>query len=308
MGPLLFTLYVAPIANIITRHNVRQAQYADDTQLSVALESDSSLLDLNRCFCSLQTWFNINGLSLNPDKSEAVIVGTDARQRLEGPIDSVQLNQTTIPVSKCVKTLGVVLDNTLSFDEHVEHVCKSTNYHIRALRHIRKHVTRNDAATIATAMVSSRLDYCNAVLCGASAKNIAKLQRIQNTLARVVACKRRRDHITPVLAELHWLPVAARIDFKIALLTFKAIKTRQPAYLQELLHFRAPVRHTRSSEHNVLDDKVVTTEFSSRAFCHAAPAIWNGLPHNITDDLSCSVAVFRRRLKTHLYGRSFPNN
>ena len=102
------------------------------------------------------------------------------------------------------------------------------------------------------------------------------------------------DHITPALAKLHWLPVAARIQFKIALLTFKPIKTEQPVCLHELLQFRATVRHTPSSGHNILDDKVVRTEFSSRVFCHATPIIWNSLPRTITDDLSCSVSVVRR--------------
>jgi hypothetical protein len=72
LGPLFFMLYVAPTANIIDHHNVRHAQYADDTQLFVALESDSSLFDVNRCFCSLQRRFDINGLSLNPDNSKAI--------------------------------------------------------------------------------------------------------------------------------------------------------------------------------------------------------------------------------------------
>jgi len=309
LGPLFFTLYVAPTANIIDHHNVRHAQYADDTQLFVALESDISLSDVNRCFCSLQRWFDINGLSLNPDKSEAIIFGTAARHRVEGgSIDSITLNNNTqIPVSKSVKSLGVVLDNSLSFDKHIEHVCKSANYHLRALRHIRKYLSTDDAATVATAMISSRLDYCNAVLHGISAKNIAKLQRIQNTLARSVSCSRRRDHIAPVLADLHWLPIAARIEFKIALLTFKTLTTQQPAYLHELLQIHSSGRQTRSSDHNFLAVNRVHTEFASRAFCHAAPTIWNCLPTNLTDDLNCSVAVFKRKLKTVLFSRSFPN-
>ena len=131
----------------------------------------------------------INGLSLNSDKSEAeaVVVGTNTRKRLMESIDSIQLNQMRIPVPICMKNLGFILASTLSFNKHVDNVCKSANYHIRALRHIRKCVTRNDAVTVETAMVSSRLDYCNSVLYSVSAKNIAKLQYIQNTLARVAA-------------------------------------------------------------------------------------------------------------------------
>ena len=104
---------------------------------------------------------------------------------------------------------------------------------MKALRHIRKLLPVDAAKTVACTMVAGRLDYCNAVLYGTSSANIDKLQRLQNSLARVVTNTRRRDHITPVLADLHWLPVRYRIEYKIALITFKALTTQQPQYLLE---------------------------------------------------------------------------
>src|SRR5258706_7514470 len=166
-------------------------------------------------------------------------------------------------------------------------------------------VKTDDAISVATAMVSSRLDYCNSVLYGTTAKHIGKLQRVHNALARIVARSSRRDHIMPVLAELHWLPIAARIEFKLAMLTFKTLQTKQPAYLYELLHFNVPARQTRSSVHNKLLEIGVRTNFASRAFCHAAPALWNSLSTDITDDLNCSVNAFKCKLKTYLFARSF---
>jgi len=103
-------------------------------------------------------------------------------------------------------------------------------------------------------MIAGRLDYCNAVLYGTSSANIDKLQRLQNSLARVVTNTRRRDHITPVLADLHWLPlpVRYRIKYKIALITLKALRTQQPQYLSELIrHYEAP-RQLRSRGVNIL--------------------------------------------------------
>ena len=137
-----------------------------------------------------------------------------------------------------MKSLSVTIDNKLSFDDHVNNVCKAAYFHIRALRHIRWCVTVNDAKTVATAMVSSRLDYCNSILYGISSSNLNKLQRVQNALARTVMGTKRHVHITRVLAELHWLPVSARIQFKIALLTFQSLTTHQPSYLLDLLQLR----------------------------------------------------------------------
>ena len=124
----------------------------------------------------------------------------------------------------------MTIDNTLSFDDHVNNVCKAAHFHIRALHHIRRCVSVDDAKLVATALVSSRLDYCNLILYGTSTSNLNKLQRVQNALARPVMMTKKCDHITPVLARLHWLPVTARIHFKIALLTFKTLTTHQPSY------------------------------------------------------------------------------
>jgi len=162
---------------------------------------------------------------LNPDKSEAIIIGTGARQRSEGSLEVIDLGNVHIQPSESIRSLGVVIDNTLSFDAYVNSVCKAVNYHAKALRHIRKSVTTDVALTIASTMVGSRLDYCNAILHGTSKSNIQKLQRAQNCIARIVTGTRRSEHITPVLARLHWLKIAERTEYKVALLTFKALTT-----------------------------------------------------------------------------------
>ena len=270
LGPLLFVLYVAPIADIIVSHGINHAQYADDTQLYIAIKGNDIPTAINDCFLALLNWFDMNGLSLNANKSEAVVIGTSARKRHEGSPEGLNLADVLIPVSNSVKSLGVTIDSELLLDQHVGNVCKSAYYHIRALRHIRKCISTDNAKSIAVSMVSSRLDYCNALLYETSKSNIARLQRVQNTLARVVTSTRRRDNITPVLADLHWLPITARIEYKIALLTYKTLTTQQPSYLYELLHLYRPARQLRSTEHNRLDDHVVKTVFASRAFSHAA--------------------------------------
>ena len=156
-----------------------------------------------------------------------IVIGTGARNRREGEIGMTTLGDAQIPVSKTVKSLGITLDDNLSFNAHVDNVCKAAHFHIRALRHIRGCIDEETACMVASSMVGSRLDYCNSVLHGTSAENLGKLQRVLHALARVVSGTRRSDHITPVLARLHWLPIAARITFKIALLTFKAITTKK---------------------------------------------------------------------------------
>jgi hypothetical protein len=123
---------------------------------------------------------------------------------------------------------------------------------------------------------------------------------VQNTFARIVTGANKSDNIKPIHARLHWLPIASRIDFRIALLTFKAVTrtSKQPDYVSELVYFNIPTRQLRSSSRNLLQASACKTVFATRAFFHAAPAIWNKLPCELTNDIS-SVNVFKRRLKTH---------
>jgi Reverse transcriptase (RNA-dependent DNA polymerase) len=164
LGPLLYALYVAPLASVIASFNVSHMQYADDTQLYIALEGSATTTIMESCLCAIKEWFTMNGLSLNPGKSEAIVTGTSARQRTGVAMDSVILDAISVPTSSSVKSLGVKIDNSLSFNEHVATVYQGAYYHIKALRHIRKCLTDDDAEHFATAMVTARLNYCNSVL------------------------------------------------------------------------------------------------------------------------------------------------
>ena len=144
-------------------------------------------------------------------------------------LGSVNISGTTVPLTTQIKLLGVTLDQSLSFDSHITALSKSCFYHIRALHHIRPILSEGTANLIASALVSSRLDYANACLFGISNKNLSRIQRIQNTLARVVTFSRSRSSTAPLLKHLHWLPVSARIHFKIALLTFKSLHAIAPS-------------------------------------------------------------------------------
>ena len=129
-----------------------------------------------------------------------------------------------------LKSLGVTLDATLSFDEHIATVVKACNYHLRALRHIRRCITQDIASTIACSIVGSRIDYCKGLLFEASGKEFNRLQRVQNNLARAVfdiGIRKLHDsgrRYFDLLRELHWLPVQARVTYKVALLCFKCYK------------------------------------------------------------------------------------
>ena len=126
----------------------------------------------------------------------------------------------------------ITLDEYLAFNSHISNLSRFCFYHIRALRHICPSISEDVARTIiACSLVGCRLDYANCILLGASATNIKRLQRLQDTLGRVTTRQHSRVKISNTLKDLHWLHVSWRIDYKIANLTYEVLKTSQPLYL-----------------------------------------------------------------------------
>ena len=243
LGPLLFVLFISPIANVINSDQSNQNsivsfhQYAEDTQLYIGTNSStltSQIASIESCTQRVHYWLLNNGLHLNPSKSEAVAFYNPRPKTftaLAESIGTVSVAGSPIKLQSSIKNLGVYLDSTMSFDKQLSETCKACYFHIRALRHIRASLTAEASKTTAAPIVGSRLDFCNSLLAGTSVSNLTRLQLVQNTLAWLVAQKPRFCHITPVLPDLHWLPVRHRISFKIATVTFRVLQFQQPSYL-----------------------------------------------------------------------------
>jgi len=183
LGPLLFAVYCSPIADVIAHHGIQYHQYADDTQLHLAMHADNTSAGLSvlaKCTNDVRQWYLQNGLQLNPDKSEALIVGTTNQLRaVTSSVSSVSVAGVELPVADDIKVLGVVLDQRLTFHKHVSAVAQSCNYHAQAIRHIRHLLTMELAQTLACSLILSRIDYYNAVLHGAASRSCSKYRTTQ---------------------------------------------------------------------------------------------------------------------------------
>ena len=163
-------------------------------------------------------------------------------------------------------------------------LCGVAFYHLHSIKRIRKHLSRESTDMLVHAFITSRVDYCNSLLYGLPNYQFNKLQRVLNASARLVCNAPRFCHISPLLRGLHWLPVKARIQFKILLITFKAIHGLAPKYLCELLTFKSSLYDLRSSGSIlVLSMPAVRskTMLGDRAFMVAAPTLWNCLPKEL---------------------------
>ena len=177
-------------------------------------------------------------LKMNDDKTELVAIGT--RSKLSQVIPNIApmfISGCDIPFSQSFRNLGFYLDETLSMDAHIKYLCRILFCQLRRIGKIRSFLSTDAANKLALSLILSRLDYCNSLLAGLPDNKLNKLQPIQNHAARLVLRKSRHESATTLLRTLHWLPVKARIQYKIACLCFQCIyQNSMPPYISDLLH------------------------------------------------------------------------
>ena len=198
---------------------------------------------------------------------------------------------------------GFTLDCHLTMNAHVSNIARTCYFELRRLAYIRRFLTSTATATLVSAFVLSRIDYCNSLLFGSTLDVTSHLQRIQNYAARVILRLPMSSRITIHLKSLHWLPVKVRSTYKIACLCFHCHSSTAPSYVTDMLH-KKPLhtRNTRSSSYTMpLLNRPAHSKatLGDRSFSFASSSVWNSIPN----DVKCapSLSSFKSRLKTYLF-------
>ena len=249
-------------------------------------------------------WMLKNFLYLNDDKSEVLLIASNSNhQKLSVPF--VSIGDEKIVTASSAKNIGFIFDKFMDGKLQVSNTCKSAWYHLRNIGKVRHYLDEKATEQLVHSFVSSKLDINNALLYGLPDNLLKKLQTVQNAAARIVLRAPKMCHITPLLVQLHWLPVKKRIDYKIILLVFKALHSLAPQYIADLLQCKK--HHSRSLRSDTMGLLVVprshSATYGDRNFRHAAPLLWNTLPQDMRDcdDLN----MFKGLLKTWLFRQAY---
>ena len=301
LGPPLFNIYTRSFPNTMVRMVEYSIDgYADDHQLwkqfNLLFQVEVLGKNLNSCFQVIDDWMKKFFLKLNASKTKIMVVAPPNIKK------DIIINGTFIS-GKCVrfveyaKNLGVLLDDELSFRFQVDKVVSSSFNTIRLLSRIKHFLNTKQLNTLVCSLIFSKLDYCNVLYYGLNANVIQKLQRVQNSAARLVLKVNQYDrrNSDEMFHELHWLKIRERIIFKVLLIVHKCVNKDAPEELCDLFQF------VQSDRTRKLMSPRCEGQYGDRALQICGPKLWNALPLSLR--LKKSTDEFKRSLKTFLFSK-----
>ena len=285
------------------REQIPYQLFADDNQLLNSVRCGDNpgcaamVANTEGGISEIQKWLTQNWLALNAPKTDMInIVST----RRSGSIAGITIDVVWIPNSDCVKDLGVWLDGGMDLQTQMKKVCSAAYASLHKIGRIRAFLDKSSTERLVNAFVTSRLDFNNGILFGLPDKSLEPLQRVQNMAARMVCRRKKFDRITPILQELHWLPVKLRIKYKLLSVVHKSLNGVGPSYLADLL---CEVQgRTRAASSRDLVVKRTRSRYGDRSFSSCGPCLWNSLPHHLR---TLAEEDFKRELKTFLFEQYF---
>ena len=253
--------------------------------------------------CDVKAKATANKLKLNDSKTELMLVTSKRTKHFHNIPTSITIGSAQLSFKQSVKNLGFTLDCHLTMNAHVTNIARKCYFELRRLASIRRFLTSTATATLVSAFVLQRIDYCNSLLFGSTHDLTPHLQRIQNYAARVILCLPKLYSITTHLRSLHWLPVKVRSTCKIACLCYHFHGSAAPSYVADMPH-RKPshTRNTRSSSYTMpLNNRPAHSKatLGDRSFSFASSSVWNSIPN----DVRCapSLSSSKSHLKTYLH-------
>ena len=298
LGPLLFSIYMNDLPSVPQHCSVQC--YVDDTKLllSFRLHDQSRIVaEINQDLTRIRNWSFDNQLLLNPDKTKLLVCGSKHGAAKTRNFKLSFLGKQLAPV-EAARDLGVILDTSLTFDDHVTATVASCMSRLGQINRVKHCFDKRTLIIIINALVFSKLFYCSSVWSNTSQSNIAKLQAVQNFACRIVSGSKKYDHVTPIPKQLNWLPVKQHMYYRDSIMAFKCMNGLVPGYLSDQLIKRSSISTRKTRNSQLLNIPLFKTATGQRSFYYRMVSLWNALPQVIK--LSQSLAQFKTLIRKRL--------
>ena len=301
LSPLLFSIFINNISKVISSP---YHLYADDLQLyrhSYLSELPETIALLNDDLTAIQSWAETFGLSVNPKKSQAIIISSS---RLGSKINwnsvpKILFSGIQIPYHDKVRNLGLTFDSNMTWTSHINELSKRMHFSYRSLKRLQYFLPFKTKIMLAQCLLMPIIDYADVCYLDVTEELTNKLERLQNLAIRFIYGLRKYDHVSQFRAQLNWLPIRFRRDMHILSFLFKILNYQNfPSYLRSRFKILpTPARSRRSCVIPMLDFPKSNTKFLQKSFSVYAPLLWNNLPKSIQE--SQSIISFKSSLKEY---------
>ena len=293
LGPLLFIAYINDLPQHVST-NTTVSMYADDTAMYTTCRNVNELNRvLNNDLCNVSNWLARNKLSLNVAKTELIIIGS--KQRLSQINDgelNVHINETNLKRVKTCKHLGFIIDENLSWNEHVNQIeKKKAAFSLYTLRKASPVVPRNIMCMLYNCILLPHFDYGDNIWGTCNVSSHHKVQKLQNRAAKIITGSARMDSSTEARNKLKWLNLKERYQFHLAVNMFKVMNGQAPNYLANRFNIKDSGYALRGYKN--LSIPKPRTEFKKRSFSYCGATLWNSLPDAIKS--SCNLSQFKKK-------------
>ena len=298
LGPLLFSMYVNDMSKVVADCDL--VQYADDSQyiFSGSPNNVKAITDHAEYIMSrAKHYFDSNGLKVNPQKTQAIFVGS--RQNIAKiPVDTrINFDGNLIEPTCQVKNLGVVFDNYMTFDKHIDEIRRKTIGSLIYLNNIKNKIDKETRIMLVQSLAMSKVDYCFKIWGSTGITQIQRIQKLQNFAAKIaIGNVKKYDHVTPCIRELKWLRIEEKYKYELCVLMYRRVNGLAPEMLIPLTPVYS-VSHASTRQSNDFYISISRTDLGSRELAKSCPRLWNTLPREIRE--VTTLTSFKRKLKEY---------
>ena len=280
LGPLLFLVYINDLPCAVK--NSTTSMYADDTTLFFRSKNIEDLNEaINSDLRDLDSWLSGNKLSLNVAKTQGMLICTKNKQRsLECTSESLclKIRDNDLALVEKTKYLGVQVDNSLDWKEHIKSVSAKVSRAVGLLKYAKRFLPQNSLKTLYTSIVEPHFRYCCAVWGCCSTTEISKLQKLQNRAARIITNSSFDASSKPLIQNLGWKTVNDMIKHESRTMVYKSINNIAPPYMNDMFtrNSQDATRQLRNTNTDLKLPKKRTCN-GQKSFSFRGAKLWNSL-------------------------------